>query len=325
MKQDPSGSPRAASSLGFDVADAAMLTVIVIWALSNVLSKTSLAEISPMAFIFARVGMAAPALFAYVAIRQGIPVPDRADWGQFLLAGASGYGLYNLLYIYGIDLSSAFSVALLLSLGPVFTLLLAAVLRIERVTPVQWVGVAVATLGVAVFVSDKLAGGMEYHPLGDLLIVVGAALFAVYSLVTRPLVGKYGAPATTAWSLLVGFAVLAPFAIGPFIRQQWTGLSAAAWIGLLFAAFGSLLVAYNLWAWAIERRGVARTVPYLFVLPVLTGVFSALMTGERFGPRKVLGAALVLGGTAIVRVIGGRLAARSGRRSADAMSAQGDA
>lgn len=299
---------------GLDIADGAMLTVIVIWALSNVFSKTSLAEISPLAFIFARVGLAAPALFAYVAIRQGIPAPEREDWGKFLLAGASGYGLYNLLYIFGISLSSAFSVALLLSLGPVFTLLLAASLRIERVTRVQWAGVAVATLGVAVFVSDKLKGTLEYHPLGDLLIVVGAALFAVYSLVTRPLVGKYGAAPTTAWSLLVGFMVLAPFALAPFLKQTWSGLSSAAWFGLLFAAFGSLLVAYNLWAWAIERRGVARTVPYLFVLPVLTGLFSAIITGERFGPLKLFGAALVLGGTAIVRVIGGKLAARSAVR-----------
>ena len=303
---------------GFDIADAAMLTVIVIWALSNVFSKTSLSEISPLAFVFARVGLAAPVLFAWVALRQGITVPDRADWGQLVLAGASGYGLYNVLYILGIDMSSAFSVALLLSLGPVFTLLLAAVLRIEQVTRIQWIGVAVATLGVGVFVSDKLVGGMEYHPIGDLLIVAGAALFAVYSLVTRPLVGKYGAAPTTAWSLLVGFVVLAPFAIGPFIRQEWIGLSPAAWVGLLFAAFGSLLIAYNLWAWAIQRRGVARTVPYLFMLPVVTGVFSALITGERFGPLKLLGAARVLGGAAIVRVIGGRLIVKDARRAAAA-------
>ncbi|MFM9108184.1 MAG: DMT family transporter [Chloroflexota bacterium] len=303
---------------GLDIADAAMLTVIVIWALSNVFSKTSLGEISPLAFVFARVGLAAPALFAFVAIREGIPLPAREDWGKFLLAGASGYGLYNLLYILGIDLSSAFSVALLLSLGPVFTLLLAAALRVERVTPVQWAGVAVATLGVAVFVSDKLHARLEYHPLGDLLIVAGAALFAVYSLVTRPLVRSYGAAATTAWSLLVGFVVLAPFSLGPFLRQEWGGLSPAAWFGLLFAAFGSLLVAYNLWAWAIERRGVSRTVPYLFMLPVLTGICSAAITGERFGPLKLAGAVLVLGGTAMVRLLGGWAAARSVRRAAAA-------
>jgi drug/metabolite transporter (DMT)-like permease len=304
------------SRSGLDMADAAMLTVIVIWALSNVFSKTSLAEISPLAFIFARIGMAAPVLFGWVALRQGITFPARADWGQFLIAGASGYGLYNVLYILGIDMSSAFSVALLLSLGPVFTLLLAAALRIERVTMVQWAGVAVATVGVAVFVSDKLVGGLEYHPLGDLLIVIGAALFAVYSLVTRPLVTTYGAAQTTAWSLLVGFGVLAPVALGPFFAQDWRSVSPAGWFGLLFAAYASLLIAYNLWAWAIERRGVARTVPYLFMMPVLTGVFSAALTGETFGPLKVIGAALVLGGTAIVRVIGGQMAARDARRSA---------
>ncbi|MGI9253580.1 MAG: DMT family transporter, partial [Thermomicrobiales bacterium] len=167
-------------------------------------------------------------------------------------------------------------------------------------------------------------GGLEYHPLGDLLIVVGAALFAVYSLVTKPLVGTYGAAQTTAWSLLVGFAVLAPVSMGPFLHQEWSGVSVTAWFGLVFAAFGSLLIAYNLWAWAIERRGVARSAPYLFLLPVATGALSAVITGERFGPLKLIGAALVLGGTAIVRVIGGRLALRSAERAAVAPVLRGE-
>lgn len=300
---------------GLDIADLAMLTVTVIWALSNVFTKTSLAEISPLAFVFVRIGIAAPVLFLWVRLKQGLTVPARADLPMFLLAGACGYGFYNLLYILGIQMTSAFSVALLLSLGPVFTLLFAAIGGIEQVSRVQWAGVAVAMCGVAVFVSDKLVSGVEYHPLGDLVTIVAAALFAVYSLATRPLVAAYGAPTTTAWSLLIGFGLLAPFAVRPALEQEWRGLSGGAWFGLLFASLASLLIAYNLWAWAIQRRGVGRTVPYLFLLPVMTGVFSAILTGERFGPLKIAGAAMVLAGTALVRVVGGRLAARSARRA----------
>jgi O-acetylserine/cysteine efflux transporter len=67
-----------------------------------------------------------------------------------------------------------------------------------------------------------------------------------------------------------------------------------------------MLVAYTLWAWAIARRGIGRTVPYLFLIPIATAVLAALILGEQFGAVKIGGAGLVLVGTALVRLLGGR-------------------
>lgn len=311
-------APGPSAAAGFDGADAAMLATVVLWALSNVYTKLALAEILPLAFIFARFAIATPALFAWTRAREPLAPPRRDEWAMFLLAGVAGYGVFNLLFITGIERTSAFAVALYLSLGPVFTLLFAALLGIERVSRVQWVGVAVAVLGVAVFVSDKIVAGGAWNLAGDLISIAASMLFAVYSLATRPLVRSRGAASATAWSVLIGFAVLLPFTVGPAMAQEWRGLSASAWAGVLLASLGSLLVAYNVWAWAITRRGVGRTAPYLFLTPVMTGVFSAILTGERFGPLKIAGALLVLLGTALVRLIGGRLAARDLRRAAAA-------
>ncbi|MCC6315363.1 MAG: hypothetical protein IT337_15270, partial [Thermomicrobiales bacterium] len=58
-------------------------------------------------------------------------------------------------------------------------------------------------------------------------------------------------------------------------------------------------------------RGVTRSAAYLFLLPVVTGIFSAWLIGERFGPLQIAGAALVLGVTALVRLICMRAARRA--------------
>ena len=73
---------------------------------------------------------------------------------------------------------------------------------------------------------------------------------------------------------------------------------------MLYASVLSMLVAYTVWAWAIERGSVGRTVPYLFLIPIVTGALAALVLGERFGPLKLGGAVLVLAGTALVRGVG---------------------
>jgi drug/metabolite transporter (DMT)-like permease len=62
-----------------------------------------------------------------------------------------------------------------------------------------------------------------------------------------------------------------------------------------------MLLAYTIWGWAIQRRGVARTALFLYLIPVITGVLSMFFLGESFGVIKVLGALLVLGGVLLAR------------------------
>jgi drug/metabolite transporter (DMT)-like permease len=75
-----------------------------------------------------------------------------------------------------------------------------------------------------------------------------------------------------------------------------------------------MLLAYSLYSWAIARRGVGRTVPYMYLVPILTGVLSLIFFAEAFGPVKLLGAALALGGLVLVRGAGAGLGLRRKRR-----------
>lgn len=69
-----------------------------------------------------------------------------------------------------------------------------------------------------------------------------------------------------------------------------------------------------MWVWAIERRGASRTVPYLYLPPIATGILAALFLDERFGGLKVAGGALVLLGVGLVRSAGAVSAIRQWRR-----------
>lgn len=153
------------------------------------------------------------------------------------------------------------------------------------------------------FVGDGVRGGAPVG--GDLLSLFAAVSFSIYSLATRSLVREYGAPTATAWSALVGLVAVAPWAGPAVARQDWRGLSVGAWASLVYASALSMLAAYTMWAWAIERRGVGRTVPFLYLVPIATGVLAALFLGERFGPVKVAGGLLVLLGVGLVRASAG--------------------
>src|SRR5215213_5709534 len=180
-----------------------MLSVALIWAGNNVFTKAILnTRIDPLPYVFCRFAMVAALMFGWFYLRRIDIRVRREDYGLFLLAGVTGYAAYNLLFVVGLSHTSAFAAAIMVSLGPIFTLVFSAILRIERVRLVQWAGVAFSFGGVALFVGEKMTEGRPAY--GDLLNLVGASCFAIYSLATRPLIMRYGSLVVTAWSVLYG-------------------------------------------------------------------------------------------------------------------------
>ena len=304
---------------GGEIADVAMLATVVIWAGNNAIVKGSIDTIAPLPYVFLRFLLVVAIVFDWFAIRRAIVVPPRADWGWFLLTGLSGYAIYNALFMVGLKYTTAFSAAVMISLSPLFTMALAALLRIERTRPIQWVGLAVSTFGVVVYVSEKLRDGRPAK--GDLICLVAAFSFAVYSLATRPIVSRHGSLMVTAWSCLIGLVAITPFAIGPMREQDWGSLGAKGWGAILYSSAISMLLAYTIWGWAIERVGVGRTAPFLYLIPILTGLMSYLFLGESFNAVKLIGAAFVFAGVIVART-GARNAARAARERQEATTLQ---
>ena len=88
--------------------------------------------------------------------------------------------------------------------------------------------------------------------------------------------------------------------------MRWTGWAVLAW-----SMVGPVYVAWTLWSWASARAGVARTNAFMFLVPLVGGAASVALTGEGMGPVKLLGAAVVLAGLALMRAAPGDPAAAS--------------
>lgn len=276
-----------------------MLATVLIWAGNNAITKAFVDDIGAVPYVFGRFVIVCVLLFAWLLVRRVSLRIEREDYGRFLLTGLTGYAIYNLLFTVGLEHTSAFSVAVLVALGPVFALIFAAALRIERVRPVQWAGVACAMAGVTLFVGDKLAGSAP--AIGDILSIIAAASFAVYTLATRPIVRKYGSPIVTAWSALIGLVATLPITLPAVAGESWRDVRIVTWGALFYSGAMSMLVAYTIWGWAIERKGVGRTAPFLYLVPLLTGAMAILFLGESVKVAQIAGGALVLCGVGLAR------------------------
>lgn len=284
-----------------ELADGAMLAVAVLWASNNVITKAALDRgLEPLIYIVLRFALVALLIFPYLWLRH-VPLGiQRVDLPRFIVSGLCGFAFYNMLYIIGLSHTSAFSAAILVSLAPIFILMLSAVFGLERVRRLQWVGVAISMLGVAIFIGGKLLAGEP--AFGDLLNVIAALCFAIYGLTTRPLVERYGPETTTAWAVLIGLVAVLPFTVSSLRNEHWADLTGFEWFSIAWAAVVSVMLGYSLWGWAIARTGAGRSVPYLFLIPVFTGIFSVIFRGDRLEASQLVGGAIALAGVAIARI-----------------------
>ena len=288
----------------------AQLLVVTMWASTFVITKAAFSEVSPLAFAFVRFVLMTLLAFGVLAVRGRGKWRrvHRADVPLFIAAGLTGYTLYQLGFVLGLDKTSPFSSSLLIAMVPFFTLVFLA-LRGERPPGRAWLGLGVGIAGVVIFLADKT--GSPGSLVGDLLSLGAAVSFALYGLINRPLVRTYPPETYTAYAVLTGAIPLLIVSAPAAIAQPWGDVTFWGWAGIIYMVVLPVYVAYMLWNWAIARRGAAAATSFSLLVPIISGILSALLFSEAFGPAKLLGAACVLAGLVIIRRPSGKPAAHT--------------
>ncbi len=212
-----------------------------------------------------------------------------------------GVTLYFLLENIALTCTLASNVGVLVSVSPMLTALLSHfLLRRERLRPLFFAGLAVALAGVAM-VSYNGAAVLELNPRGDLLALLAAAAWSAYSLLTRKL-SAFGYPVvqttrrTFAWGLLFLLPVLPVLGFRPGLG---TLTEPVYLLNLLYLGLGASALCFVTWGFAVGRLGAVRTSAYIYLVPVVTLVTSALVLGEPVTPLSLGGAALTVAGLAL--------------------------
>lgn len=280
----------------------AAIATMAVWGVNFPFVKYVLEHMGPGPFLFLRF-LVMPVLgFALLAVvfrrnpRQGLPA--REDWPRFAACGLLGHSAHVGIVTWGMDLSTPFSSSLVLTSGPVFTLLILAWLGDERLRPRQVAGTLLAFAGIVAFLSDKFTRGVAGAGLGDLVLLFAASLFAAYTVVVRPLAERYGPVLVLAWTLAFGAPPLVLLCLKSFLDAELSGLPPMVWVGLVYGILVSNFLGWLVWTWVNAARGVARSAPLQYLMPPIAGLVAWLTIGETFTGLKILGAAVTLAGVA---------------------------
>ena len=282
--------------------EAALLAMCVFWALNVIVLKLLLRVLPPAALSGGRYLVVCAVALVVLAVGGGPWTVARKDVPRFLASGFLGVTLYQILFLEGLHRSTAFATNLMAGMEPLFALGLLSLYGRSHVSPRQWGGVLLALVGAALFFLDPARGQVQLlFGFGDLLNLTGAFVFALYGLVSAPVFTRYPGRTAMAVSMLAGTVPLVVWSGPTLLTVDWRGLGGPVWMALLVSTILPLYLGFWIWNWAVARKGLDHASLYMFVEIVMSGVFARVLLGERFGPLRLLGAAVILVGVVLAR------------------------
>ena len=300
----PRSNPRRHSL----IAHLLLILVTLVWGCTFPLVKSALNDVSPLLFNLLRMSLAAVVLLAvYASSLRGLRPKDlrlAALAGLFL---GLGYQLQTAGLARTTPSKSAFITGLVVVFVPLLSMLPAvAPSRSSRPGIGAIAGALVAFIGLVLLTSQPGSGAaiLRGFHTGEWLTLACAVAFAAH-LLTLDRASKR-LSARRLGTLQIAFAalfMLLTLPLGGPITLHWTPLVLVA---LGVTALLATAAAFIIQSWAQQHLPPTHTALILTMEPVFAALTSFLFLHERFGPRELLGAALILTGILAAELLPGR-------------------
>jgi drug/metabolite transporter (DMT)-like permease len=273
----------------------AAFVTIFIWGTTFISTKVLLVDFSPVEILFFRLVLAycvlllvRPHFIKYKNIREEL---------LFAGAGLCGVTLYFIFQNFALSYTLASNVSVLVSVSPFFTAILSHFfLKDEELRANFFIGFAVSILGI-ILIAFNGNYVLKLNPLGDVLAVLSAVVWSVYSILMKKITAFKYTIQVTRRIFFYGFIFLLP-TLGLFNFRLDPARFAAMpnLLNMLFLGIGASALCYVTWTFALSVLGAVKTSVYIYVIPVITILVSVIVIHETITLVAITGVALILSG-----------------------------
>jgi drug/metabolite transporter (DMT)-like permease len=276
----------------------ALIAVQIMFASLSVVAKSALAVLPPFALIAARAAIATAVLCAAHAARGWQRVAWR-DLPTLFVYAFFGIIANQLIFIAGLERSTATNAVVIGASIPVFTVGVALALKRERATGAKLLGLLVALAGAMAIVGAGRfeAGGTRL--IGNLLIVTNSLSFSIYLVISRPLLQRYSTLTVITWTFIFGALGVIPFGARDLYAYA-PHLQTTTWLQIIYIALFPTVGTYFLNSYALKRAPSSLVAIYIYAQPIMGALMAAKWLHERSTVATLVGGLLIFAGIALV-------------------------
>jgi len=280
-----------------------MVAVTLIFGINIPLSKSLLPlSISPEALTLSRI------LFGTVAFwtaslfmpAQKTPLKDHLF---FLLGSFCGVSLNQGLFILGLNMTSPIDASIIITSGPLFAMIFAALLLKEPISFLKISGVLVGALGAILLVynSHHLSSAHSSSLTGNLMIFGSAIIYAFYLVFSKPLTQRYSPITMMKWMFLYASVFVTPFFYHQLISAPvYIHPEKIAVLQMIYTLFMATFITYLLIPMAQQRIRPTTISMYNNFQPLIASLVAVGVGMDHFSLIKVLSAVLIFCGVYLV-------------------------
>ena len=263
------------------------------WAAVPTVATRLEAELPAREFVFLRYAFALTGLLVLWPWLPG-RLPRGADFWRTVIMGVAVFNVGHLLQIGGIQLSQASDASVLLAIDPLVSSLGAALFLRERIPGRRWLGFGLAVAGVALMSFWNRTAPLP-GLFANLLLVLSFVTEAVWSVMGKPLIARWGIPKVTLLALMAGTVANALWLVDdlPSHARHLVAVSLEGWLCLAF--LGLVLTAFGYCAWylVIREAPVSVASMTIYLQPIVGTAFAVLLADARLNAGHAWGAAAI--------------------------------
>jgi len=267
--------------------------MVLLWSANYIIGKIALREFPPLLLCGLRLAVAGLFMLP-VYLWQGAATWGKRDLPVLLYLGLFGVTLNQLCFLMGLSRTSVAHSALIIGVGPIFVLLIAAAAGIDRITLRKTLGMLIALGGVAVLVGQASVAERARATLaGDAITFAACVLFSMFAVYGKSATKLHSTVGVNGFGYLVGGLLLVPVMFWQSSGFSFAHVSPAGWSSLVYMALFPSLICYLIYYHALSRISASRVAAFIYLEPVIAMLLAVAFLGER------ITAPLVAGGTVI--------------------------
>lgn len=269
---------------------------IIIWGTTFISTKVLLRDFSPIEILFTRFLIGYLAL--WIVCPRKLTVTERKQEWYFAAAGLCGITLYYLFENIALTFTLASNVGVIISIAPFFTAIFGCIfLHNKRPGSRFFIGFFIAIIGI-VCISFNGQTSFALNPTGDILAVIAAVIWAAYSTLTKKISSfGYNTIQMTRRFFFYGLIFMIPvlyfMGFSPSLHELTNTKNL---LNLLFLGLGASALCFVTWNFAVKILGSVKTSVYIYIVPVITTITSALILHEKITLPAIVGIILTLTG-----------------------------
>ena len=284
--------------------DAALVGVAMIWGLNIPIMKIGLDRIDPYVFNAIRLTLSTVvlAVCAQAERRYTVQLKPSVSGIHLLIYGILASGLYQLLFLLGIDRTTSGNTAMIMATVPMWTALLARVLIGERLIPLAWCGLIVALIGTATVAlqnADVTAGSAYLQ--GNLCVLGAALVWSAATVFSRPMLTLISPLQLAASAAVITWPLHLLFAVGRYENSLSSLQSTDIWLIIAYAGILSSGLALPMWNLGVRHAGAAHAAIIQNLIPIVAILAAWVWRNETASPTQIFGGGLILTGLVIMR------------------------